>query len=102
MKTTVPVSLLIASCETGPGAWTHQRDILQEAAAQNTKIKIASTPEEADLIFLTDLREENRHQKLRDHSLVKKFPGKVFAYSDADEPPRFVPRHSHVAHESSL
>jgi hypothetical protein len=90
MKTDAHIRLFVASCESGPEAWTHQRDTLLQAAARNKNVAIAETPDEADLIFVTDLREDNRYQKLRDHSLVRKYPGKAFAYSDVDEPPRFV------------
>jgi hypothetical protein len=82
--------LYITPCETGPGAWRHQAEILQAALSSADKLRAANSPAEADLIFITDLRDDQNYAKLRQHPLLQAYPEKCFVVTDTDEPPRWV------------
>ncbi|PTY06376.1 hypothetical protein DB347_13190 [Opitutaceae bacterium EW11] len=89
MKT---IRVFITPCESGPDAWTHQAELLLRAFPHNDPtLALAETPEQADLIFITDLRDRNdNYASLRWHPLVHRFPQRCFSISDLDNPPRWV------------
>jgi hypothetical protein len=91
MNPSSPLRVYISPCETGPDAWRHQAEILTaHLPTADRGVVSASSPEESDLIFITDLRDEDEYRKVRHHPLVRLYPEKTFAISDADSPPRWV------------
>lgn len=91
MNLPFPVRIYISSCETGPGSWSHQAEILRSHLPEGDGDLVrASNPEDSDLIFITDMRDEDDHRKVREHPLIRACPEKCFILSDADEPPKWV------------
>jgi len=91
MALSSPVRVFISPCETGPDAWRHQAEILRShLPAGDGEVVSAPTPDESDLIFITDTREEDEHLKVRENPLVRAYPEKCFILSDADSPPKWV------------
>lgn len=87
-----PVRVMIVPCESGPDAWTHQAELLRAAVPpQSADLVLVDQPEQADYIFITDLRDRgDDHASLRRNPVVRAYPAKCFAVSDLDEPPRWV------------
>jgi len=85
---TRPYKVLLSLCDQGPGAWDHQTRILRRlhaisAAPLHTLVE---SPEEAELILISNLRDENWHRGVFEHPLVRRFPDKCFGITDTDYP----------------
>lgn len=86
------LKIFITRCETYTGAWRHQEARLRELWAQSGGPHVlVEDPDTADLIILTDLRDDHWWQGVRQHTLPARYPGKCFAVSDADLPLPFLP-----------
>ncbi|OAM87624.1 glycosyltransferase family 47 protein [Termitidicoccus mucosus] len=74
----------VTSCETGPDAWRHQEELLRSLWPLSSRRHVlVESPDEADIIFVGNLRPENWYASLRSHPVVNRHPGKCFALSDA-------------------
>ncbi len=79
--------VFITSCETGEGAWrTHEEQLKRFYELSDKKHRLASSPDSADIVLIGNVREENWGQKILDHELINKDPGKCFSITDADAP----------------
>ena len=54
------------------------------------KVALVSTPEEADIILIVDIRETHLNANLRRNKVWQQWPEKSFAYYEGAEPPRFL------------
>jgi hypothetical protein len=85
-----PIKVLLTSCETGPGAWRHQEEILRAHFPEGDPgFLLTEDARTADLIFVSDLRPENDWEKLRRNKHIRRFPEKTYAIGDGDEMPHF-------------
>jgi hypothetical protein len=84
--------VFVAPCEDHARAWTNQRDSLVKLAgvAEPQRHTLVDAPGDADVIIITDLRDEDRFASLRAHPLVHRYPQQTFVYSDTDHPIAFV------------
>ena len=77
----------LTSCETQPGAWRHQEQILRELwECSSRQHCLVESPAEADIILVGNLRDENWFESLRRHPVISKYPNRCFALSETDEP----------------
>jgi hypothetical protein len=87
---TTPTQVLVTSCETGPGAWRHQEEMIRANFPRNdAKLILTEDPAGADIIFVGNLRSENNYATLRRHEYVRRFPAKTYVIGDGDQVPRF-------------
>src|SRR4051794_23379390 len=85
-----PLDVMFTSCETGPGAWRHQEEILRAHFPKGDRyFRMTEDPRSADVIFVSNLRSENDWEKLRRNEYVRQFSGKTYAIGDGDDMPRF-------------
>lgn len=77
----------LTSCETQPGAWRHQEGLLRDLwETSSRQHSLVDSPEEADLIIIGNLREENWAESLRRHPVIAKYPNRCFGVSETDDP----------------
>lgn len=87
------MKVFLSPCETHDRAWTNQYHSLVKLSevAVPQRHTLVDSPDNADIIIISDLRHEDRFASLRANPLVRRFPRKTFVYSDEDEPIAFVP-----------
>ncbi len=75
-------------CASGPGAWTHQYDLLRQlhAASRPHRHEWTEDPAAADIIFLTNAQQRTGWM-LEHHPLPRRYPEKCFLLSEQWEPP---------------
>lgn len=79
--------IFLTSCETHEGAWRHQEERLRALWERSSRTHtLADSPEEADLIIIGNLRDENWLRSLRTHPVVNRYPSKCFVVEDRDDP----------------
>jgi len=77
----------LTSCETQPGAWRHQEQILRELwECSSRQHCLVESPAEADIIIVGNIREENWFESLRRHPVVSKYPNRCFVVTETDDP----------------
>jgi hypothetical protein len=86
------MKVFLTSCETGAGAWRHGFLSLQALAesADQSAHEVVSRAEDAEIIIITDLREEDYFASLRANPLLRRFPDKCFVCDRSDLPIGFV------------
>ena len=84
--------VFLAPCEDHAAAWTFQHESLVKLAfiADPVRHDVVDSPAEADIIIISDVREESRFASLRAHPLVTRYPEQTFVYCDSDHPIAFV------------
>lgn len=88
---TPPVKVLLASCETGPGAWRGQEARLRECHTLSDQLHtLVNDPRDADIILLGNARQGDSGARLLDNALLRRWPDKCFTLSDEDHPPVLV------------
>ncbi len=79
--------VLITSCETGEGAWTtHQIKLNRLYELSDKCHALVTDPEEADLILVGNVREEEWGEKILRQQLINHYPKKSFSLSDRAAP----------------
>lgn len=87
---TPQTKVLISSCDTGPGAWRNQEELLRACFPHGDPgLALTEDPGEADIILLGNPRSENDWERLRRNELVRRFPAKTYAINDGDDVPRY-------------
>ena len=77
----------LTSCETQPGAWRHQEQLLRELwECSSRRHRLVESPAEADMILIGNIRDENWFESLRRHPVVSQFPNRCFVVSESDDP----------------
>jgi hypothetical protein len=86
------MKVFLTSCETGAGAWRHGFLSLQTLAesADRSAHEVVSRAEDAEIIIITDLREEDYFASLRANPLLRRYPDKCFVCDRSDLPIGFV------------
>jgi Exostosin family len=81
---------MVTSCDTGPGAWRHQEEIIRaHFPRHDSSVILTEDPADADVILVGNIRSENNWGNLRSCQLVRRFPAKSFVIHDGDEIPRY-------------
>src|SRR3954447_20993678 len=80
------MKVFVSACEDHERAWTNQRDSLVKLAgiAEPQRHTVVDAPADADIIIISDLRDEDRFASLRANPLVHRYPRRTFVYSDTD------------------
>lgn len=77
----------LTSCETQPGAWRHQEEILRELwECSSRQHQLVDAPDEADIVIVGNIRDENWFASLRNHPVISKYPNRCFAVTETDDP----------------
>ena len=85
------LSVFVTSCETGPGAWRHEEEIIRKHfPKQDRNLLLATEPETADIILIGNLRSEDDYLRLRTNPMIKAYPEKCFVVSMGDFYSRYV------------
>jgi hypothetical protein len=80
--------VLVTSCETGAGAWRHQEQAVRaHFPIDDPRFALTENPDEADVILIGNLREENDYAKLRSNLFLRAFPQKCVVLYDGDHVP---------------
>jgi len=87
------MKIYMSPAESGPGAWTgcYQHLLRLEAMSRVKKHTLTENPSEADIILITDGKDDDDFYGLRINPLLKKYPEKTFTIFEGDFPLRFVP-----------
>ncbi len=81
----------LTSCETTPGAWRHQEELLLRLwACSGKKHSLVDRPENATLILVGNLRDEDWGERLLKNPVISRFPNRCFAIADGDDPMVFL------------
>jgi hypothetical protein len=85
---TAPFKIFLSPCDQGPDAWDHQTKLLRRLHANSSKTlhQLVDSPEQADFILISNLRDEDGHRSVWDHPLRRRFPAKCFGITDTDYP----------------
>jgi hypothetical protein len=78
----------LASCGDGPNAWREKTELLAyyHSVADEKKHELVSEPEQADIIVISNLRDEDWHAAVVNHPLRRRYPHKCFGIEDGDFP----------------
>jgi len=77
----------LTSCETHPGAWRLQEQMLREQWERSSHQHcLVESPAEADIILIANVREERWFESLRNHPVICKYPNRCFVIAEFDDP----------------
>lgn len=87
------MNILIIPAETGEKAWTgfYKHLLGIEKISRIKKHLLTNNPHKADLILITDVKDDDDFRGLRIHPLLRQYPNKTFTIFEGDYPLRFVP-----------
>ena len=81
------MNVLISSCDTGegvPGTLERKVEKLRQLyELSDKKHALVSDPESADIILVVFIREDPWGNKILEHALINKFPGRCFSLTDS-------------------
>ena len=82
-----PMKIHLTSCETQPGAWRHQEQLLREFwECSSRQHCLVESPDDADIIIIGNIRDENWFESLRRHPVASKYPNRCFVVTETDDP----------------
>ncbi|MEO7099845.1 MAG: exostosin family protein [Luteolibacter sp.] len=81
------MKVFVTRCGSEPDAWRdHEETLCGLWASSNRLHSLTKDPQEADIIVITDLRQEDGYAQLKANPLLRKHADKCFAVYDGDFP----------------